>query len=107
MRQVHPYPKPICRFCHCRELAGEVVSGRARLHSFTIATQAFHPFWVERLPYTIVTAELDEQSGLMFLSQLVECLEEEIRAEMPLEVVFRAITPGLTLPFFRPAGGVQ
>lgn len=96
------YPKPICRFCHGRDLAGEAVSGRARLHSFTIATQAFDPFWVERVPFTLATVELDEQPGLMFLTQIVDCPEEELRAEMPLELVFREISPGLTLPFFRP-----
>ena len=52
------YPKPICRFCQSTELAGEAVSGRATLYSWTIAVQAFHPFWIDRLPYTIGTVEL-------------------------------------------------
>ena len=99
------YPKPICRFCHSRELAGEKVSGRATLHSWTVATQAFHPFWIARLPYTIVTVELAEQKGLMFMSQIVDCEEAELRADLPLEVVFREVAPELTLPLFRPVAG--
>jgi uncharacterized OB-fold protein len=101
------YPKPVCRMCRSRDLAGELVSGRATLQTFTIATQAFHPFWMERLPYTLATVELVEQPGLMFFTQLVDCPEEEIRAEMPLEVVFEGVTPELTLPFFRPAGDAR
>jgi uncharacterized OB-fold protein len=95
------YPKPICRFCQSRSLSGERVSGRASLYSWTLAVQGFHPFWIERLPLLIATVELEEQEGLMFTSQLVGCSEEELRAGMPLEVVFEDVTPELTLPFFR------
>jgi len=101
------YPKPICRFCLSRELAGEPVSGRARLHSWTVATQAFHPFWIARLPFTLATVELEEQPGLMFLSQLVECAEDDLSAGLPLEVVFEEISSELTLPFFRPSHGSE
>ncbi len=96
------YPKPTCRFCQSTDLAGERVSGRATLYSWTIAVQAFHPFWIERLPYTIGTVELAEQPGLMFASQIVDCDEDSLRAGMPLEVVFEQLTKELTVPFFRP-----
>ncbi|HXY94535.1 MAG TPA: OB-fold domain-containing protein [Acidimicrobiia bacterium] len=99
------YPKTICRFCQSRDLAGERVSGRATLYTWTIATQPFHPFFVDRVPYTIATVELAEQPRLMFLSQIVDCPEEDLSAGMPLEVVFEELSPELTLPFFRPARG--
>jgi len=103
------YPRPICRFCRSRDLAGERVSGRATLYSWTISTQAFHPFWVARAPYTLATVELAEQPQLMFLSQVVGCPESELRAGLPLEVTFELVAPELTLPFFRPAreGGAR
>lgn len=97
------YPRPICRFCHSRDLRGERVSGRATLYSWTISTQAFHPFWVARAPYTLATVELAEQPRLMFLSQIVGCPESSLRAGLPLEVTFERVAPELTLPFFRPA----
>ena len=96
------YPRPICRFCQSRSLRGEPVSGRARLHSWTIANQPFHPYWVERAPYTIGTVELVEQPGLMFASQIVGCEEEDLRAGLSLEVVFERLTSELVVPFFRP-----
>ena len=79
------------------------VSGRATLYSWTIATTAFHPFFVDKVPYTIATVELVEQPGLMFMSQIVDCPEDQLEAGMPLEVTFRELAPELTLPFFRPA----
>jgi uncharacterized OB-fold protein len=96
------YPKTICRYCQSRDLAGERVSGRATLYSWTIATQPFDPFWVDRIPYTLATVELAEQARLMFLTQVVDCPEEELTAGMPLEVMFEALSPELTVPFFRP-----
>lgn len=99
------YPKIICRYCQSRDLAGEPVSGKATLYSWTIATQPFHPFWVDKVPYTLATVELAEQPRLMFLTQIVDCPEDELEAGMPLEVTFVEQTPELTLPFFRPARG--
>jgi uncharacterized OB-fold protein len=98
------YPKPICRYCQSRDLAGEPVSGKATLYSWTIASQPFHPFWVDRVPYTLATVELVEQPRLMFFSQVVDCAEEDLAAGMPLEVTFVELSPELTLPFFRPTG---
>lgn len=97
------YPKPICRFCQSLDLAGEAVSGRATLYSWTIAVQAFHPFWIDRVPYTIGTVELIEQPGLMFATQIVECEEADLRAGLAVEVVFERLTSDLVVPFFRPA----
>jgi hypothetical protein len=98
------YPKPVCRFCLSAEVAGERVSGRAALYSWTVAVQAFHPFWTDRLPYTIGTVELVEQPGLMFATQIVECDEADLRIGLPLEVVFERLTSELVVPFFRPFG---
>lgn len=97
------YPKILCRYCQSDDLAGERVSGRGTLYSWTIAVQPFLPFYVDRIPYTVGVVELEEQPGLMFLSQIVDCPEEELRMGMPLEVVFVELSPELTLPFFRPA----
>ena len=93
----------LCRFCQSADLAPEPVSGRATLYTWTIAVQPFHPFYADRIPYILATVELVEQPGLMFMSQVVGCTEEDLRIEMPLEVVFEELAPELTLPFFRPA----
>jgi uncharacterized protein len=98
---LHP-PKPICRRCGARDLGGAPVSGRAVLYSWTIAVQPFHPFFADKVPYTIATVELVEQPQLMFLTQVVDCREEDLVAGMPLAVTFRELAPELTLPLFRP-----
>jgi uncharacterized protein len=97
-------PKPMCRFCHSQDLAPERVSGRAKLYSWTVAMQAFHPFFAEHIPYTIATVELVEQARLMFVTNLIDCDEAELRDQMEVEVVFSEVAPGFKLPLFRPVG---
>jgi uncharacterized OB-fold protein len=97
------YPKVLCRYCQSDDLRGERVSGRATLYTWTVAVQPFHPFYVDRVPYLVATVELVEEPGLMFLTQLVECTEDDLHIGMPLEVTFVELHPELTLPFFRPA----
>jgi uncharacterized protein len=96
------HPQIVCRACLSDDVVPERVSGRGTLYSWTIAHQPFHPFYAERVPYTIATVELAEQPGLMFLSQVVDCPEADLRIGLPLEVVFEDLAPELTLPFFRP-----
>jgi len=96
------HPKPMCRFCGGGELHWEPVSGRATLYSWTIATRSFQPYFGAKVPYTIGVVELVEQTGLMFLTQIVDCPEELLAAGMDLAVTFRALSDTVTLPFFKP-----
>ena len=95
----------LCRYCQSDDLAGERVSGRGTLYTWTIAVQPFHPFYVDRIPYIVATVELEEEPGLMFMTQLTDCTEDDLRIGMPVEVTFVELHPELTLPFFRPARG--
>jgi len=97
------WPKPVCRFCLSTDLAAEEVSGRATLYSYTLVNQAFHPWYLEKLPYLLATVELEEQPKLMFFTRLTECSEEDLRIGMPMEVVYEDAAPDLTFPLFRPA----
>lgn len=105
-RYIH-YPKPVCRYCLSENVGGAPVSGRGSLYSWTIAVQAFHPFWMDRVPFVIATIELEEEPGLMFAAQLVDCEESQLRIGLPVEVVFESLTPELTVPFFRPVPGEE
>ena len=53
----------------------------------------------------MATVELEEEPGLMFMTQLTDCTEDDLRIGMPVEVTFVDLHPELTLPFFRPAQG--
>ena len=98
------WPKPVCRFCLGLDLAPAEVSGHATLYSYTVVNQAFHPYYVDKVPYLLATVELAEQPKLMFFTRLTDCSEESIEIGMEMEVVYEDAAPGLTLPLFRPVG---
>src|SRR5690348_3001400 len=64
-------PRPVCRRCQSFDLGHESVSGRGTVYSFTETWKAFHPFFVDRLPYLLAVVELVEQPGLRLLTNLV------------------------------------
>jgi hypothetical protein len=96
-------PRPVCRNCQSFDLAGERVSGRGTLYSFTQTFKAFHPFFVDRVPYVIATVALAEQPGLHILSNLVGVDESEARLDSEVVVDFQELADGYVIPVFRPA----
>jgi uncharacterized OB-fold protein len=104
-------PRPICRNCQSFDLAGEQVSGRGTLYSWTQTFKPFHPFFVDRVPYVIATVTLVEQEGLQFMSNLVgidpERVDEEAQFGMEVEAEFEELADGLVVPMFRPVGATS
>ena len=100
-------PRPVCRVCHSFDLHGEAVSGRASLYTYTVTNKAFHPFFVDRLPYIVATVELVEQPKLHLITNLVGIDETDVQFGMALEVDFETLSPDLTIPVFRPARAAE
>jgi uncharacterized OB-fold protein len=100
------YPRPICDVCLGEALTPSTVSGRGTVYAWTAVMQAFHPYFVDKLPYLLAVVELDEQPGLKVTTNLVDVAEDKVWCGLPVEVVFTEICPGLVLPFFRPASSV-
>jgi uncharacterized OB-fold protein len=99
-QHIHP-PRPVCRKCLSTDLAPVEVSGRATLYAWTVAEQAFHPYFADKLPYVYATVELEEQRTKL-ITNIVGFPIDELRADMPVEVVFEPLTDTITLPKFRP-----
>jgi uncharacterized OB-fold protein len=96
---VHP-PAPICPECLGRELDAEAVSGRGRVHTYTIN---HHP-WVPGFdpPYVVAIVALEEQPGLRLTTNIVGCAPEDVHIDMPVRVVFEARDDGIFIPLFTP-----
>jgi uncharacterized OB-fold protein len=96
------YPRPVCDACYSMKVAWRQVSGRGRLHSWTVSHHPFHPGFKSELPYVLATVDLEE--GVRMLAQLRGVASEEIAVGLPVEVVFERATEELTLPVFVRAG---
>ena len=98
----HRFPaRDLCSRCLSRDVEWVRVSGRGTVFSWAVMHQVYHPGFASEVPYAVVVIALDE--GARLVSNLVGCPPGEIRADMPVEVVFEDVTPEVTLPKFRPA----
>lgn len=93
-------PKPICPDCGEPTLEWTRLSGRGKVHTFTVMRDTFIGGFTP--PYTLVEVELDEQPGLMLLTNLLDCPPEQVRIGMPVEVTFEQRSADITVPQFRP-----
>jgi uncharacterized OB-fold protein len=96
-------PRIVCRNCLSTSLSPAEVSGRGRLVTWTIPMQALDPYYAAHVPYILGVVELDEQPNLKMVTNIVDCAEEDLRIEMPVQVTFRTLSPEVTLPLFQPA----
>jgi len=96
------YPRRHC--AHCFTLDGmEWVksSGKGTVYSFTVTYQNRAPGFKEDVPYVLAYVNLEE--GVRMMTNVVGCKPEDVRIDMPVEVVFEDATPEVSVPKFRPA----
>jgi uncharacterized OB-fold protein len=95
------YPRTLCPVCGSRDLTWVEVSGRGRIHAFTIQHVTAVPELRDVLPFVTVLVELDE--GPRMMSFLVDAGADpsSIRCDAPVEVDFRDDPSGQPFPVFR------
>ena len=94
------YPRVLCPRDGTTELEWVKVSGKGNIFSFTISHRAFHPGFSDDVPYVIAIVELDEGPRMMCRIRDIE--PDDVRVGLLVKVFFEAVTPEVTLPFFRP-----
>jgi uncharacterized OB-fold protein len=94
---IHP-PGPICPVCLSRDIAPEVVSGRATLIASTCNVQQWIP---GSDPYLIGLVAIEEQESVRLTTNLVDLEPEDVHDGMALEVVFEQ-NDDVYLPLFGP-----
>jgi hypothetical protein len=90
-----------CHRCWSTDVEWAQASGRGKLYSFGIMHQQYHPAFAEVIPYNFAFVELEE--GPRLLTNIVDCANEELRVDMPVEAAFDDVSDETTLVRFRPA----
>jgi uncharacterized OB-fold protein len=94
------YPRSICPQCLSYEADWVKVSGHGQIYSFTVSYRARSQGFKADAPYNIAIVELEE--GVRLMSNIVECVNAELKIGLPVEAVFEDVTPEITIPRFRP-----
>jgi uncharacterized OB-fold protein len=90
----------LCPECSSTAFDWKAVSGQGKVYSFVIFHRAYHPAFADDVPYAVACIELKE--GPRLISNIVNIGPEDVRCDMPVEVVFEQVTSDITLPKFRP-----
>ena len=95
------YPREVCPVCLQADIDWQPVSGRGRVHSFTVIHQPANPAFREDVPYVYAMIQLEE--GTRMISNVVGCPPGDVHIDMPVAAVYEDVTPEVTLVKFRPA----
>jgi uncharacterized OB-fold protein len=95
------WPRSECPRCLSDRLEWLRVSGRGRLHTYTIVYQPANAAFRDDTPYIYAVVQLDE--GPRMVSNVVQCDLDAVTVDMPLEAIFDDVTSDCTLVKFRPA----
>ena len=95
-------PRDMCAQCGSFEWEWAKSSGKGKLFSWTTAMQPMLPQFADLVPYSPVVVELEE--GVRMLSWLTDVKDDDLKLDLPVEVMFDDITPEVTLPKFKRAG---
>ena len=96
------YPRAVCPNCMSDDLEWFRASGKGVVYSYTVVHRAPEEFRDE-VPYVVALVDLKE--GVRMMTRLIDVDPAEVRIGMGVEVVFRAVTEDIVLPYFRPARG--
>ncbi len=95
-------PRDMCAKCGSWEWEWAKSSGRGKLFTWTVVTLPMYPAFKDEVPYAVCLIEMEE--GPRIVSRIVDVAPEDLRMHMPVEVIFEAVTPEVTLPKFKRAG---
>jgi len=94
------YPRLYCMQCGSDKVRWVEASGRGVIYSYTIIHQNKAPEFVHDTPYNVAVVQLEEGPRLM--CNIVDAPLNELRVDLPVTVVFDAVSDSISLPRFRP-----
>src|SRR5438309_7641960 len=94
--------RELCDVCFNRELEWRPSSGKGTIYTFTIIHQVITPAFQNEVPYNVTYVELEE--GPRLKTNIVGIPNSEIKAGLPVEVVFEEVGEDVTVPKFKLGG---
>ncbi|HEU0003097.1 MAG TPA: Zn-ribbon domain-containing OB-fold protein [Ktedonobacteraceae bacterium] len=93
------YPRLYCMQCGADTLSWKQASGRGVIYSYTIIRQNKSPEFMHETPYNVAIIQLEEGPRLM--SNIVDADPGALQADLPVTVVFDAVSETISVPRFR------
>lgn len=94
------FPQSSCRKCLSDRMEWLEASGKGVIYTYTIVHRPPTQTFDEDVPYTVALVELEE--GVRMMSTIIGIKPQDVRVNMPVEIVFEEISTTISLPRFRP-----
>lgn len=94
--------RTLCQHCGGVELALRTASGRGEIYSFTTHYRASHPFFREKVPYSVVLVDMEEGFRVLGGTSLAE---DEVRVGLAVVAHFECVDDELTVLNFEATEG--
>jgi uncharacterized protein len=88
-------PRPVCRVCRAESFCWGPISPRGTLHTWLVASRAFHPGFKNDIPYIVGVVELED--GVRMLGRLVDVESSALSLGRPFEATFDQVSDEVTL----------
>lgn len=97
-------PRLVCPRCRGEAFVWSEVSGRGKIHSYTIVRQSTAPGFQDEVPYVVVHVQIEEEPTCYITANLLLAEEEfsTLSVDQPVVVEFEKRGDAV-LPQFRPA----
>ncbi len=95
-------PSVLCPECLAEGGEWVKLSGRGKIYSFIVIHRPQHPAFFADAPYNVAIVQLAE--GPRLHANILDCPIQELRVDLPVEVVFEKVNDEVTLPKFKPVG---
>ncbi|MER8589828.1 OB-fold domain-containing protein [Mesorhizobium sp. M1338] len=102
-REFHHPPVGLCPHCLSDKLSFTEVSGRGQVYSWAIVRNQRIAAFADKVPYIVATIELNDAPGVSLLSNMPGTAADQMRHDMPVNVVFQEIAEGVFIPQFESA----
>ena len=95
-------PTAFCWKCRSQDTELTELEGRGTVYSFTVVWHPLLPDFADSVPYVPAVVELPETNGCRLVGAMQDVETEDVKVGMPVELVWRDVRDGVTVPTWRP-----
>lgn len=100
-------PSAFCWKCQAQEVDWVEHPGRGTVYSFTVIRHPILPDLADTVPHVPAVVELPDTNGCRLVGAMVDVAPSDVHIGMEVELVWRDVREGTTVPTWRPAGGAR
>lgn len=96
-------PSAFCWRCRAQDVEWVQQSGSGTVYSFTVIRHPLVPELADTVPHVPAVVELPGTGGCRLVGPMTECAVTDVRIGLDVELVWRDVADGVSVPTWRPA----